>query len=516
MEAAAVDGAAAPRAWSSPPEGSSPFDKPPLELSAADVWDMATSLGEALKLLVSSRGYETPGDCGASNGGGGPGDCAQVAAPLAWRVVRALEALEAHVAHARSASREAHALRRELERAAGERERRALRDREHLQYLEQAEELWRQESCDLREKLATSERERGRLERALVLSQAPVENERDAAERKLKERERELREREQDLKQKEQELHETEREMALSQRETKALQLQVSRLVCMNSELRRQKSCQAPPAAELEARKKSFPDSPVLRSEEKTGLQQKQTNVEAPQKVTAPATQAALKAPQNTDRNPPMEPNQQPKVDKESSASEHGKSNPPQNSGENVCCYTNTLQCDTNGYSILLLAHGPKGHQVNPLGEIRANALPASSTQREGPRYTVRELRHVLEERNQLKAELLSLQEELALYRGEEGEEDVDLANSLPAEKAPAVIQDVSSSLFQTHQQSEPRIKRLIFTAIMPLVAAGLLYDDPTLQPIRNFVCDVSRLTSRMRLKHRHLGCSLHPHSSRQ
>ncbi|XP_061414849.1 RILP-like protein 1 isoform X2 [Lethenteron reissneri] len=465
MEAAAVDGAAAPRAWSSPPEGSSPFDKPPLELSAADVWDMATSLGEALKLLVSSRGYETPGDCGASNGGGGgcggPGDCAQVAAPLAWRVVRALEALEAHVAHARSASREAHALRRELERAAGERERRALRDREHLQYLEQAEELWRQESCDLREKLATSERERGRLERALVLSQAPVEdlsddtwdledmirlqNERDAAERKLKERERELREREQDLKQKEQELRETEREMALSQRETKALQLQVSRLVCMNSELRRQKSCQAPPAAELEARKKSFPDSSVLRSEEKTGLQQKQTSVETPQKVTAPATQAALKAPQNSDRNPPMEPNQQPKVDTESSASEHRKSNPPQNSGEN----------------------------------------------REGPRYTVRELRHVLEERNQLKAELLSLQEELALYRSDEGEEDVDLANSLPAEKAPAVTQDVSSSLFQTHQQSEPRIKRLIFTAIMPLVAAGLLYDDPTLQPIRNFVCDV-------------------------
>ncbi|XP_075921257.1 RILP-like protein 1 isoform X2 [Petromyzon marinus] len=485
MEAAAVDddaaaAAAAPRAWSSPPEGTSPFDKPPLELSAADVWDMATSFGEALKLLVSSRGYETPGDCGASNGGcGGPGDCAQVAAPLAWRVVRALEALEAHVAHARSASREAHALRRELERAAGERERRALRDREHLQYLEQAEELWRQESCDLREKLANSERERARLERALVLSQAPVEdlsddtwdledmirlqNERDAAERKLKERERELREREQDLKQKEQELRETEREMALSQRETKALQLQVSRLVCMNSELRRQKSCQAPPVAELEARKKSFRDSPVLRSEEEAGLQQKQMRVEAPQKVTAPATQAALKAAQNTDQNPPAEPSQQPKVGTESSANEHGKSNPPQNSGEN----------------------------------------------RESPRYTVHELRHVLEERNQLKAELLSLQEELALYRGEEGEQDVELTNSLPAEKAPAVIQDVSSLLFKTDQQSEPHIKRLIFTAIMPLVAAGLLYDDPTLQPIRNFVCDVSRLTSRT--KHRHLVCSLHP-----
>uniref|UniRef100_A0A7N9AZD7 RILP-like protein 1 n=1 Tax=Mastacembelus armatus TaxID=205130 RepID=A0A7N9AZD7_9TELE len=58
------------------------------------------------------------------------------------------------------------------------------------------------------------------------------------------------------------------------------------------------------------------------------------------------------------------------------------------------------------------------------------------------PRFTLQELRDVLQEKNELKAQVFMLQEELAYYKR-------------------------------------------IFTAIMPMVAAGLLADDPTLLPIR-------------------------------
>ncbi|KAG8145924.1 hypothetical protein E2320_012371 [Naja naja] len=42
--------------------------------------------------------------------------------------------------------------------------------------------------------------------------------------------------------------------------------------------------------------------------------------------------------------------------------------------------------------------------------------------------------------------------------------------------------------------QQESGIKRLIFTAVMPMVAAGLIPDDPTLQPIRRLMSLVGTL----------------------
>ncbi|XP_017523269.2 RILP-like protein 1 isoform X3 [Manis javanica] len=92
------------------------------------------------------------------------------------------------------------------------------------------------------------------------------------------------------------------------------------------------------------------------------------------------------------------------------------------------------------------------------------------------PRFTLQELRDVLHERNELKSKVFLLQEELAYYKSEEIEEE----NRIP-QPAPIVHQRMSP-------QPESGIKRLIFTAIMPMVAAGLIIDDPTLQPVRRLV----------------------------
>ncbi|KAM4709508.1 RILP-like protein 1 isoform 2-T2 [Discoglossus pictus] len=92
------------------------------------------------------------------------------------------------------------------------------------------------------------------------------------------------------------------------------------------------------------------------------------------------------------------------------------------------------------------------------------------------PRFTLQELRDVLHERNELKAKVFMLQEELTYYKSEEAEEE----NKLP-QTSPIINPKMSTP-------QESGIKRLIFTAIMPMVAAGLIPDDPTLLPIRRLV----------------------------
>ncbi|XP_029333601.1 RILP-like protein 1 isoform X2 [Mus caroli] len=92
------------------------------------------------------------------------------------------------------------------------------------------------------------------------------------------------------------------------------------------------------------------------------------------------------------------------------------------------------------------------------------------------PRFTLQELRDVLHERNELKSKVFLLQEELAYYKSEEIEEE----NRIP--QPPPITHP------RTSPQPESGIKRLLFTAVMPMVAAGLILDDPTLQPVRRLV----------------------------
>ncbi|XP_069789609.1 RILP-like protein 1 isoform X2 [Narcine bancroftii] len=97
------------------------------------------------------------------------------------------------------------------------------------------------------------------------------------------------------------------------------------------------------------------------------------------------------------------------------------------------------------------------------------------------PRFTLQELRDVLHERNELKAKVFLLQEEMAYYRSEDQEENT-YTDPPPSTQPKAAAQPKATT------QPESGIRRLMFTAIMPMVAAGLIPDDPTLQPIRRLV----------------------------
>ncbi|XP_063000471.1 RILP-like protein 1 [Elgaria multicarinata webbii] len=92
------------------------------------------------------------------------------------------------------------------------------------------------------------------------------------------------------------------------------------------------------------------------------------------------------------------------------------------------------------------------------------------------PRFTLQELRDVLHERNELKSKVFLLQEELLYYKSDEADEETQSSQSTT----------VTTS--RPSAQPESGIKRLMFTAIMPMVAAGLIPDDPTLQPIRRLM----------------------------
>ncbi|XP_032099401.1 RILP-like protein 1 isoform X3 [Sapajus apella] len=126
--------------------------------------------------------------------------------------------------------------------------------------------------------------------------------------------------------------------------------------------------------------------------------------------------------------------------------------------------------------------HGQNGEEepeTEPVGEESVSdaekvAMDLKDPNR--PRFTLQELRDVLHERNELKSKVFLLQEELAYYKSEEMEEE----NRIP--QPPPIAHP------RTSPQPESGIKRLIFTAIMPMVAAGLIIDDPTLQPVRRLV----------------------------
>ncbi|KAG8146098.1 hypothetical protein E2320_012499 [Naja naja] len=107
------------------------------------------------------------------------------------------------------------------------------------------------------------------------------------------------------------------------------------------------------------------------------------------------------------------------------------------------------------------------------LSEVEKSSLDLKDPNR--PRFTLQELRDVLHERNELKSKVFLLQEELLYYKRWHWTKRRDRSVSAILNSKPLT-------------QQESGIKRLIFTAVMPMVAAGLIPDDPTLQPIRRLI----------------------------
>ncbi|KAK2887946.1 hypothetical protein Q8A73_019394 [Channa argus] len=333
------------------------------------------------------------------------------------KVVRVLEILEVMVSRS-SISPDTEELRLELDKLRLERIDRLEKEKRHRKELELVEDVWRGEAQDLLTQIAQLQEENKTLLTNMSIKD-PMSEEDLQRHEGMSERERQVMKKLKEVVDKQRdEIRAKDRELTLKNEDIEALQQQQSRLMKINHDLRHKISVVEAQGKALIEQKVELEASAQARGQEVSALRQEVARLRERLHGELPA------------RNP-----------------EEPTPHPPSPAEEALC-------------------------------EEESGVLDPKDPNR--PRFTLQELRDVLHERNELKAKVFLLQEELAYYKSDETEDEV--VSSSPSPSPELRTRSRSSA------QPESGIKRLIFTAIMPMVAAGLIPDDPTLQPIRRLM----------------------------
>ncbi|XP_051888328.1 RILP-like protein 1 isoform X1 [Pristis pectinata] len=293
-------------------------------------------------------------------------------AKLLPKVVRVLEMLEELVSRNRS-NPELEELRLELGRLRLERTERIEKERKHQQELVLVEDVWRGEAQDLLSQIAQLQEENKQLMMNLSHKDTHLtEEEILKQEAGMSERERLVMKKLKEVVDKQRdEIRAKDRELTLKNEDVEALQLQQNRLMRINHELRHKVTV-------IDAQGKGLIEQKV---ELETTLQTKEQEMG----------------------------NMRLEIGK---LRERFQGQPTQNGeqeGKTEALSEEELQSDK------MLA------DLNDLNDPNR------------PRFTLQELRDVLHERNELKAKVFLLQEEMAYYRSEEQEESSGSSNSLPS-----------------------------------------------------------------------------------
>ncbi|XP_050977423.1 RILP-like protein 1 isoform X4 [Labeo rohita] len=334
------------------------------------------------------------------------------------KVVRVLEILEVLVSR-NSISPETEELRLELDRLRLERMDRLEKERKHKKELELVEDVWRGEAQDLLSQIAQLQEENKTLLNNLSVKECPMTEEDIQKQEGMTERERQVMKKLKEVVDKQRdEIRAKDRELTLKNEDVEALQQQLNRLMKINHDLRHKITVVEAQGKALIEQKVELEASGQARQQELGNLRQEVTRLKERLKEQG-----------------------------KTSAEPEEPVGPPSPAQEALC--------DEDLSSI------------DPKDPNR-------------PRFTLQELRDVLHERNELKAKVFMLQEEIAYYKSDEQEEET----GPPLPDPSPTLRPSSRANFQP----ESGIKRLIFTAIMPMVAAGLIPDDPTLQPIRRLI----------------------------
>ncbi|XP_034546991.1 RILP-like protein 1 [Notolabrus celidotus] len=450
----------------------SALDRPAAELTVTDVYDIAAVLGQEFERIIDKFGCES-------------------LVGLVPKVVRVLELLEALVSHG-AAGQEADELRRELERLRQERSDRFNQERKHQEELELLEDVWRGEVQDLLSQITQLQTENKKLLVSLTLKESPITEEELQKHEGMSEKERQMMKRLKDLVDKQRdEIRVKDHELALKNEDIEALQLQQYRLIRINQDLRHRIGVMESQGKALIQQRAELEAAAQARQQELGALQQEVTRLrkelrgwELEKEVTeieetsfgrsVMTSTSPAKGPLSAAPSISLKPNSVwvecgGDLEFMENCFEHERSPSPltkSSQGKNIKNESNKEE-DTSAMILKVSAETEPEEETD------------SSDEESGkPRFTLQELRDVLQEKNELKAEVFVLQEELAYYRSEENEEDF---SSFVCSSSPAPFSTSTD-------QPESGIKRLIFTAIMPMVAAGLIADDPTLLPIRRLV----------------------------
>ncbi|XP_070845587.1 RILP-like protein 1 isoform X1 [Chaetodon trifascialis] len=287
------------------------------------------------------------------------------------KVVRVLEILEVMVSRS-SISPETEELRLELDKLRLERLDRLEKEKKHRKELELVEDVWRGEAQDLLTQIAQLQEENKSLLTNLSNKDPMSEEDLQRHEAGMTERERQVMKKLKEVVDKQRdEIRAKDRELTLKNEDIEALQQQQSRLMKINHDLRHKISVVEAQGKALIEQKVELEAGAQARGQEVGALRQEVTRLRERLQGDLPV--------QNPEEPPPQ---------------------PPSPAEEALC------EEETGG--------------LDPKDPNR-------------PRFTLQELRDVLHERNELKAKVFLLQEELAYYKSDETEDELVTPSPSPS-----------------------------------------------------------------------------------
>ncbi|KAL6465778.1 hypothetical protein MHYP_G00259110 [Metynnis hypsauchen] len=446
------------------------LEKNAAELTVLDVYDIAAVLGQEFEHIVDQYG------------------CASLTR-LMPKVVRVLEILEGLVGgNCKSAENEE--LEMELHRLRLERRDRMEKEKIREKELEQVEDTWRRENQDLLSQIADLQVQNKSLRLRLSLKEQQNTEENLQQNEGTRESEHQLRKKLKEMAdQQRDEIKAKDREITLKNNDIETLHVEQHRLMKINQDLKHLISI-------LEAQGKALIQQ---RAELEALSQARQQDLGSVKMQLAYLKEEHQKnilnvATELVDWSSPRP------------LSQASHMQPPRSTPDDMQ-KTVWAECETDWDSLaehfdppkrlaLVRTHIEKGSKEDHhicATEDGSDVTPSlwealceddqeeddSASDHNIPRFTLEDFQDVLQEKNELKAQVFLLQEELAYYKSEEELED-QLSPLVPV-LLPA-LQPSSNS------QPESGIKKLLFTAVMPMVAAGLINDDPTLQPISRLI----------------------------
>ncbi|CAL8235763.1 unnamed protein product [Boreogadus saida] len=286
------------------------------------------------------------------------------------KVVRVLEILEVMVSR-NSISPETEELRLELDKLRLERMDRLEKEKKHKKELELVEDVWRGEAQDLLTQIAQLQEENQSLLSNRSIRD-PLSEEDLQRHEGMTERERQVMKKLKEVVDKQRdEIRAKDRELTLKNEDVEALQQQQNRLMKINHDLRHKISVVEAQGKALIEQKVELEAAAQARGQEVGALRQEVTRLRERLQGVAPGAE-------KEEERPSLSPTQEAQGEEEAAAGLDQK--------------------DPNR-----------------------------------PRFTLQELRDVLHERNELKAKVFLLQEELAYYKSEEADDEVMTSSPSPS-----------------------------------------------------------------------------------
>ncbi|XP_048733786.1 RILP-like protein 1 isoform X3 [Ostrea edulis] len=354
-------------------------------VTVVDVYDQAAGIGKEFEKLIENYGVEAVTD-------------------LMPKVIKALEQLESLAGRYEKESSEISELRYTIDKLENEKQERTQERQRYEEELLQIEENWQTETKDLLKAVSNLQEENRRLHGRLVDTKQSVAEEVAAVTKQTEEKEIEvLTKLKETVDKQREELRKFKTEIKHRTADCDALQSQLDQIVKVNTDLRRSNSIQKKQAHTL--------------LEEKSELEAQLTDKE--QQITKITQFIKEKEETQTQKTTPKPPHPSLEVEEDESTvlNEEGATQ-----------YSETAQYPPGAPPV---GEDPKqedgenmGHIEDKLSMIGKMVIDMKDPDR--PRFTMKELKTVLMERNELKAKLIEVEEELVAFKPKVSRKDTN------------------------------------------------------------------------------------------